>query len=795
MLPCNKVILRANGVNEAMLEMFIFAALVLITLAWCVMKTLSSIITSMYRLFNSDDPLNPENDALNNKFAKLKARMNELKKEIIKQNLKIERVNAVNERMESKINKLNNILKRIRKMKNLNTERQNKKTETKELNQMTAQNGFGIERQSKESDQKVKEFQNSLHDLNYGKSMIKRQSEIIDNVGFMGKINRNPSCGDERMIGQMYSSTAMTDLHEYFNISSKFQTGISAYEIREGPMNKHVIKHSNTTIKVANEMNEVPGKINNDLEDEEVQEDNAITFRHSKIYYHLDNENTKDIRVEIHLGKVTHKYLFAQNNTLLKGIESKSGAKIMQLLRVGYASKHDHYSVILQGNADQVQDAANELQHLERKYNDCAKDKYNKGQTYIMSGMRALEYKPITPYTGKVKLPTKSGINTQQLEQNFDVKISVSNPLLFKPYLSLEGEPKELIKALEAIENAEVKMIEKSVQIKMVEERKENSINLEQSKIHLDSDFENKKRLSYIVCRHGERLDDMDPSWYEKCFKNGTYVQPTENPDIYPASVPYRKNMHDYDLDTPLTARGMKEAEELGRRIRESGTNISSIYCSPAFRCILTAMSIAKGAGLADLKINVEQGLYEWTGYLLDGIGPLMTLEELLDYGINVSSDYSVYMNASDIDRKELLKDFISRQVSVTKHCLDDDLSKGGNGTVLMVAHKLSVRGASRVIADKKDPGGIKAFWLSEANDYLCHEMVQKRNDGEWQHEILPFAEKKVRDKYWEKYDERRAVYKRYCAKYWDTKCADRLLTRTLKHVNELKKRLKIRKN
>ena len=151
-------------------------------------------------------------------------------------------------------------------------------------------------------------------------------------------------------------------------------------------------------------------------------------------------------------------------------------------------------------------------------------------------------------------------------------------------------------------------------------------------------------------------------------------------------------------------------------------------------------------------------------------------------------------MKAADIDRKELLKDFISRQVVVTKHCLDDDLRRGGNGTVLMVAHKLSVRGASRVIADKKDPGGIEAFWLSEANDYLCHELVKRGKDGEWQHEILPFAEEKTINEYWEKYKKRRAVFKRSCAKYWDTKCTDQILTRTLKHVKNLKNAFKNQK-
>ncbi|KAJ7539694.1 hypothetical protein O6H91_11G105500 [Diphasiastrum complanatum] len=93
-----------------------------------------------------------------------------------------------------------------------------------------------------------------------------------------------------------------------------------------------------------------------------------------------------------------------------------------------------------------------------------------------------------------------------------------------------------------------------------------------------------------FVMRHGERLDDADPSWVLK------------------ASRPW---------DPPLTERGKLQALAVGQRLRKEGWQISRILCSPFLRCVQTAAEVIKGLSeegeTAPLKpkVSLEYGLGE----------------------------------------------------------------------------------------------------------------------------------------------------------------------------------------
>jgi broad specificity phosphatase PhoE len=80
------------------------------------------------------------------------------------------------------------------------------------------------------------------------------------------------------------------------------------------------------------------------------------------------------------------------------------------------------------------------------------------------------------------------------------------------------------------------------------------------------------------ICRHGERIDQVDPSWR-------------------------RRNGH----DPHLSATGVRQAIATGERLR--GEGIRRIYASPFVRTVETAQHIAH---VLDLPVWIEQGAMEW---------------------------------------------------------------------------------------------------------------------------------------------------------------------------------------
>jgi broad specificity phosphatase PhoE len=80
------------------------------------------------------------------------------------------------------------------------------------------------------------------------------------------------------------------------------------------------------------------------------------------------------------------------------------------------------------------------------------------------------------------------------------------------------------------------------------------------------------------ICRHGIRIDQVDPTWRKQ---NG------HNPHLAPA--------------------GVQQARETGERLR--GEGIKHIYSSPFLRAVETAHHIAEAL---DLPIRIERGLCEW---------------------------------------------------------------------------------------------------------------------------------------------------------------------------------------
>ena len=83
------------------------------------------------------------------------------------------------------------------------------------------------------------------------------------------------------------------------------------------------------------------------------------------------------------------------------------------------------------------------------------------------------------------------------------------------------------------------------------------------------------------LLRHGQRVDQVDPSWAETA----------ENPH-----------------DPGLTDWGHEQADRAGRRLRETGVEIDAVYASPFTRAVQTADAVARHL---DLPVRVENGLCE----------------------------------------------------------------------------------------------------------------------------------------------------------------------------------------
>ncbi len=102
--------------------------------------------------------------------------------------------------------------------------------------------------------------------------------------------------------------------------------------------------------------------------------------------------------------------------------------------------------------------------------------------------------------------------------------------------------------------------------------------------------------LRFIIIRHGERVDVMfGGGWTQKAFNQAGQYYPFD-PNM-PPSLPPRKDWIDYDVDTPLTTKGLSQSWNVGNVLARFNLPVTACYSSPAFRSIQTADRILEGMG------------------------------------------------------------------------------------------------------------------------------------------------------------------------------------------------------
>ncbi|XP_019381019.1 PREDICTED: ubiquitin-associated and SH3 domain-containing protein A [Gavialis gangeticus] len=205
-------------------------------------------------------------------------------------------------------------------------------------------------------------------------------------------------------------------------------------------------------------------------------------------------------------------------------------------------------------------------------------------------------------------------------------------------------------------------------------------------------------RRGLLVMRHGERLDQVfGKSWFQQCLMaDGKYQRVDLN---FPTSLPKRKDgIKNYEYDPPLSYCGIFQSRLVGEALLEKEVAVSSIYSSPALRCIQTAHHVLQGLKLEKrIKIRLEPGLFEWTKWEASKIIPtFMTPKELTEAMYNIDTSYRCNIPVASLVPSESYEEYVSRCSAVIRQIVDAYTSEAG--TILIVGHGSSLDSFTRPV-------------------------------------------------------------------------------------------------
>ncbi|XP_003927628.2 ubiquitin-associated and SH3 domain-containing protein A isoform X1 [Saimiri boliviensis] len=203
-------------------------------------------------------------------------------------------------------------------------------------------------------------------------------------------------------------------------------------------------------------------------------------------------------------------------------------------------------------------------------------------------------------------------------------------------------------------------------------------------------------RKSVLVVRHGERVDQIfGKSWLQQCSTpDGKYYRPDLN---FPCSLPRRsRGIKDFENDPPLSSCGIFQSRIAGDALLDSGIRISSVFASPALRCVQTAKLILEELKLEKkIKIRVEPGIFEWTKWEAGKTTPtLMSLEELREANFNVDTDYRPAFPLSALMPAESYQEYVDRCTASVLQIVNTRLQD--TGVILIVSHGSTLDSCTR---------------------------------------------------------------------------------------------------
>ncbi|KAL4681814.1 hypothetical protein H8959_007291 [Pygathrix nigripes] len=212
------------------------------------------------------------------------------------------------------------------------------------------------------------------------------------------------------------------------------------------------------------------------------------------------------------------------------------------------------------------------------------------------------------------------------------------------------------------------------------------------------------ERKSVLVVRHGERVDQIfGKSWLQQCSTpDGKYYRPDLN---FPCSLPRRsRGIKDFENDPPLSSCGIFQSRIAGDALLDSGIRISSVFASPALRCVQTAKLILEELKLEKkIKIRVEPGIFEWTKWEAGKTTPtLMSLEELKEANFNIDTGYRPAFPLSALLPAESYQEYVDRctasVVQIVNTCPQDSKCScfTQQGVILIVSHGSALDSCTR---------------------------------------------------------------------------------------------------
>nr|XP_008533514.1 PREDICTED: ubiquitin-associated and SH3 domain-containing protein A isoform X1 [Equus przewalskii] len=240
-------------------------------------------------------------------------------------------------------------------------------------------------------------------------------------------------------------------------------------------------------------------------------------------------------------------------------------------------------------------------------------------------------------------------------------------------------------------------------------------------------------RKSVLVVRHGERVDQIfGKSWLQQCSTpDGKYYRPDLN---FPCSLPRRSNgIKDFENDPPLSSCGIFQSRMAGEALLDSGIKITSVFASPALRCIQTAKHILEELKLEKrIKIRVEPGIFEWTKWEAGKAAPtLMSLEELREANFNVSMDYRPVLPLASLMPAESYDEYVDRcamsMERIVSICPED-------GVILIVGHGSALDSCTRPLLGlpPRDCGDFAQLVRKIPSLGMCF-CEENKEEGKWE--------------------------------------------------------------
>jgi len=161
-------------------------------------------------------------------------------------------------------------------------------------------------------------------------------------------------------------------------------------------------------------------------------------------------------------------------------------------------------------------------------------------------------------------------------------------------------------------------------------------------------------RQDIWICRHGNRIDFVDPSW------KGS--------------------------DPPLSPDGVVQAKETGIRLRNEG--IQHIFSSPFLRTVETAHYIAEAL---DLSIKIEQGVCEWLNANWFPTPPIfLPLNEMRRRFPRIDETYISRVSPKFPESRE--------EVNARCRAVANSLADTSRSSILIIGHGASVLGMTRAL-------------------------------------------------------------------------------------------------